>query len=137
MIKNLLKTGALCLVAAAATAAGASAASLAPRTVSLTQAPVVMRLSNDEFRIAFGIHAAQCAGMACRGVIHYRVDWKTEDGRQRSEIKQVDYVVSPRANRTIAVDRAYFDTAEGRHTTAVVAVHVDKITCTGASLTSL
>ncbi len=132
MSRNLIKIGALCLVAAATTAAAAAGTSPAPQAAALTQAPIIMRLSNDEFRIAFGIHAAQCAGRACRGVIHYRVDWRTESGRRRSELKQVDYVVSPRANRTIAVDRAYFDTAEGRHTTEVVAVHVERITCTGA-----
>ena len=137
MTKNLLRKSALCLAAVAATATGACAASLAASTVALTQAPVVMRLSNDEFRIAFGIHAAQCADKGCRGVIRYRVDWKTEDGERRSETKQVDYVVSPRASRTIAVDRAYFDTAEGRHTTDVVAVSVEKITCAGPSPTSL
>jgi hypothetical protein len=37
--------------------------------------------------------------------------------------------VSPNASRTIAVDRQYFDTAEGQHTTDVLKVSVDAITC--------
>jgi hypothetical protein len=37
--------------------------------------------------------------------------------------------VAPRTHRTIAVDRQYFDTAEGQHTTDVVKVSVDAITC--------
>jgi hypothetical protein len=37
--------------------------------------------------------------------------------------------VLPRASRAITVDRQYFDTAEGQHTTDVVKVSVDRITC--------
>ena len=33
-----------------------------------------------------------------------------------------------KTSRTIAVDRQYFDTAEGQHTTDVVKVRVDAIT---------
>jgi hypothetical protein len=62
-------------------------------------------------------------------MIRYRVDWMTADGTTRSEIKRVGYSVAPLARRTIAVDRQYFDTAEGRHTTDVVKVSVDAITC--------
>jgi hypothetical protein len=62
-------------------------------------------------------------------MIRYRVDWMTADGTTRSEIKRVGYSVAPLARRTIAVDRQYFDTAEGRHTTDVVKVSVDTITC--------
>jgi hypothetical protein len=61
-------------------------------------------------------------------LIRYRVDWKTADGTTRSETKHVSYTVSPLAPRTIAVDRQYFDTAEGQHTTDVVKVRVDSIT---------
>lgn len=107
--------------------------------VSLTQAPVVMRLSKDEFRIAFGLDAAHCAASSqgCSGTIRYRVDWKTEDGTRRSEIKQVAYTFVPQTGRSITVDRQYFDTAEGAHRTEVVRVSVAGITCsdgTGSDL---
>jgi hypothetical protein len=97
--------------------------------VSLTQSPLVMRLSKDEFRIAFGINGEHCSPKGCHGSIRYRVHWKTEDGVTRSEVKLVDYTVLAHAGRSIVVDRQYFDTAEGRHTTEVVAVSVDHITC--------
>lgn len=109
--------------------AAAGAAAPPQRAVSLTQEPLIMRLNKDEFRIAFGINGERCGANGCSGVIRYRVDWKTADGTARSEIKRVGYSVSPLAPRTIAVDRQYFDTAEGRHTTDVVKVRVDAITC--------
>jgi hypothetical protein len=111
------------------TLCAADVASAADRALSLTQEPLVMRLSKDEFRIAFGINAEQGANTGCNGVIHYRVDWKTEDGTTRSESKLVSYTVSPRASRAMTVDRQYFDTAEGQHTTEVVRVSVDSISC--------
>jgi hypothetical protein len=114
---------------AALPALGANAAAVSTRAVSLTQDPVVMRLSKDEFRIAFGLNAERCATGGCNGVIRYRVDWKTEDGTMRSEIKRVSYTAAPRANRAMTVDRQYFDTAEGAHKTDVVRVSVDMITC--------
>lgn len=121
------------LVAACAIPALTVAATNHPatRSVSLSQDPVVMRLSKDEFRIAFGIDAARYAtsDRGCAGVIRYRVDWKAEDGTARSEIKHVSYVVVPRSSRALTVDRQYFDTAEGAHTTNVVKVSVDMITC--------
>jgi hypothetical protein len=117
------------LVAILTMSASAGAAPPSQRSVSLTQDPLVMRLNKDEFRIAFGINAERCGANGCNGMIRYRVDWKTADGASRSEIKQVGYSVSPQARRTIAVDRQYFDTAEGRHTTDVVKVSVDAITC--------
>jgi hypothetical protein len=106
--------------------AGAAASE---RSVSLTQDPLIMRLSKDEFRIAFGINGERCGANGCSGMIRYRVDWQTADGTRRSETKHVNYSVSPLAPRTIAVDRQYFDTAEGQHTTDVVKVRVDAITC--------
>jgi hypothetical protein len=109
--------------------AAAGAAPRSEHSVSLTQDPLVMRLNKDEFRIAFGINGERCGQNGCRGMIHYRVDWKTADGATRSEIKHVSYTVSPRAPRTIAVDRQYFDTAEGQHTTDVVKVSIHAITC--------
>ena len=108
-------------------ATGISAA--AKRAVSLTQDPLVMRLSKDEFRIAFGIDANSSAPNGCNGVIRYRVDWKTEDGMTRSEVRLVNYTVLPHSSRALTVDRQYFDTAEGAHTTDVVRVSVDMITC--------
>jgi len=109
--------------------ASAAAASASERSVSLTQEPLVMRLNKDEFRIAFGLNAGRFASNGCDGVISYRVDWKTEDGTTRREAKQVNYTVLPGASRTITVDHQYFDTAEAAHTTDVVRVSVDKITC--------
>jgi hypothetical protein len=114
----------LCLVGIAVSATAASAP-----VVSLTQRPLVMRLSKDEFRIAFGIHGERCSANGCHGLIRYRVHWKTDDGVARSEVKRVDYTVFARSGRSIVVDRQYFDTAEGQHTTEIVAVNVDLITC--------
>ncbi len=113
-------------------AAGAGAAP-SKRSVSLTQDPLVMRLNKDEFRIVFGIDGGRCGAEGCSGLIRYRVDWKTADGTTRSEIRHVNYTVLPSAGRTIAVDRQYFDTAEGQHTTDVVKVSVDSITCSGTA----
>lgn len=109
--------------------AGASgtAAPASERAASLTQEPLVMRLGKDEFRIAFGIDAAPFGSNGGNGVIRYRVDWKTEDGTTRSEIKRVNFAVPPGANRTITVDHQYLDTAERKHTTEVVKVSVEEI----------
>jgi hypothetical protein len=112
-------------------ASGASSALSSEPEVSLTQAPLVMRVDKDEFRIAFGIDGQACGQNGCSGSIHYRVEWMTPQGAKRSELKQVGYTVSPLASRTIAVDRQYFDTAEGAHTTEVLKVSVDRITCRG------
>jgi hypothetical protein len=122
-----LKIVLLSLLAMVTLSAGAAPPS--ERSVSLTQDPFVMRLNKDEFRIAFGINGERCGDNGCNGIIRYRVEWKTADGTTRSEIKHVSYTVSPRAPRTIAVDRQYFDTAEGQHTTDVVKVSIDAITC--------
>jgi hypothetical protein len=107
----------------------ANAAPTAAQAVSLTENPLIMRLGKDEFRIAFGINAEQYAPNGCHGSIRYRISWKTSDGTIRSEIKRVSYTIAPRAGRTIAVDRQYFDTAEGEHTTDIVRVTVEAITC--------
>jgi hypothetical protein len=117
------------LMAMMTLSASAGAAPASKQSVSLTQDPLVMRLNKDEFRIAFGINGEQCGAKGCSGMIHYRVEWKTGDGATRSEIKHVSYSVPPRARRTIAVDRQYFDTAEGQHTTDVVKVSIAAITC--------
>jgi hypothetical protein len=124
-----MKKISLFLIAALTLSAGATAAPAPEPSVSLSQDPLVMRLSKDEFRIAFSINAERCASDGCNGVIHYRIDWKTEDGTTRTEIKSVNYTVPPHANRAMTVDRQYFDTAEGAHTTDVIQVRVDNITC--------
>jgi hypothetical protein len=95
--------------------------------VMLTGDPVVMRLSKDEFRIAFGIEGRSCK-QGCNGSVRYRVGWKASDGTARTERKEVHYTVSPGTARTIAVDRQYLDTAEGAHTVDIVNVKVDTIT---------
>jgi hypothetical protein len=128
MDTRLFKTT-LLLVIGLVTLGAAGISSAAKRAVTLTQDPLVMRLSKDEFRIAFGINADRGAPNGCNGVIRYRVDWKTEDGTTRSEVRLVNYTVSPHATRALTVDRQYFDTAEGQHTTDVLKVSVDRITC--------
>ncbi len=115
-----------------AVAAAAVAAPPAQRSISVTHEPLVMRLSKDEFRIAFGVNGEHCGANGGTGLIQYRVDWKTPDGTTRTERKHVSFTVSPLATRTIAVDRQYFDTAEGQHMTDVVKVHIDAITCVGS-----
>jgi|SRR5450432_1244946 hypothetical protein len=117
-------------IAAMMALSGVAGAGAPPgRSVSLTQDPLIMRLSKDEFRIAFGINGERCGANGCSGTIRYRVHWKAADGTLGSEIKRVSYTVSPLAPRTIAVDRQYFHTAEGRQTTDVVKVSIDAITC--------
>jgi hypothetical protein len=113
------------LLMSAALQAGPAAAA----AVSLTQDPLVMRMSKDEFRIVFGIDAAHCSASGCHGVIRYRVTWRAEDGATGSDVKQVAYAVAPHAPRSIVVDRQYFDTAEAQHTTEVIQVSIDRITC--------
>ncbi len=88
-----------------------------------------MRLSKDEFRIAFGIDVPGCAARGCTGHVHYRIAWRTEDGTLVEETKRVSYSVPPNYGRTMIVDRQYLDTAEGAHTTEVVRVTVKRITC--------
>ncbi len=124
-----MKLLALSLIALSAFSASAIGAPPAQRSVSLTQEPLIMRLNKDEFRIAFAINGERCGANGCSGMIQYRVDWKTPDGATRTERKHVNYTVSPLASRTIAVDRQYFDTAEGQHMTDVVKVRIDTITC--------
>jgi len=123
------------IVATAASIAMMPALSLGDSIISahapsLAQDPVVMRLSKDEFRIVFGINATACghSERGCNGTIRYRVDWKTEDGLTRSETKRVAYAVAPHSARGVAVDRQYFDTAEGAHNTEVIKVSVTGIT---------
>ena len=135
MHSQLSRIASLSFIALVTFGAGARVAPAAEHSVSLTQQPLVMRLSKDEFRIAFGINAERGAPFGCNGVIRYRVDWKADDGTARSESRRVSYTVVPHASRTITVDRQYFDTSEGMHTTDIVKVRVDSISCidSGAS----
>lgn len=135
MTTYLTRTLAVAASLAALPALSANAAAVSTRAVSLTQDPVVMRLSKDEFRIAFGINANSSAPNGCNGVIRYRVDWKTDNGMTRSEVRLVNYTVLPHASRALTVDRQYFDTAEGQHTTEVLKVNVDRITCLNSGTT--
>jgi hypothetical protein len=98
-------------------------------SVSLTQDPLVMRLGKDEFRIAFGLDAATCRDGGCSGSIGYTATWATEDGVRSSEHRTVAFDIPGNAQRSLSVDRSYFDTAEAMHTTRVVSVDVDRISC--------
>ncbi|HEY0180029.1 MAG TPA: hypothetical protein VGC30_10415 [Dokdonella sp.] len=109
--------------------AAAQAAEPATCAAAVTHDPVVMRLGKDEFRIAFGVGGERCASEGCDGVIRYHASWKTEDGASRSDTKLLSYSVPRGASRTVAVDRHYFDTAEGKHTTDIVQVNVDDVSC--------
>jgi hypothetical protein len=120
-------------VAALIACAGLHASVAAPGngTLSLGADPLVMRLSKDEFRIAFAVNGTSCMPAGCSGSIHYRVHWTASDGTSRWEVKAVSYTVSPNASRTIAVDRQYLDTAEGAHTIDAVDVSVHHISVDG------
>jgi hypothetical protein len=135
MISTLM-IGAMVAAAGAQAASGATAEPSAKRTVTVVGAPLVIRLNSDEFRIAFGVDGKGCMPSGCSGSIHYRVHWTAADGTSRSDVRRVAYKISPHSGRTIAVDRQYLDTAEGAHTTEVLGVRVDKITCKDDALTS-
>jgi len=111
----------------------------APATcgVSLTQDPLVMRLGKDEFRIAFGLDAATCRDSGCSGSISYNATWQTDDGQQSTERKTVAFDIPAGAERSLSVDRHYFDTAEAQHTTQIVGVAVDQISCDSGDRSSL
>jgi hypothetical protein len=118
---------------AVVTLGGVGAASAASScSVSLTNDPVVMRINKDEFRIVFGVEGDKCPASGCAGTIAYTAAWKTEDGLTSTDVKHVNYKVPNGATRSIAVDRHYFDTAEGQHTTDIVHVNVDKVSCSDA-----
>ena len=98
-------------------------------SVSLTQDPLVMRLGKDEFRIAFGLDGAACQGSGCNGTISYDTTWQDENGNRTTERHSVSYAIPNGAQRSLSVDRNYFDDGEAQHTTDVVSVSVDKISC--------
>ena len=106
-------------------------------SVKLTQDPLVMRMGKDEFRIAFGLDAGSCKGTGCTGSIRYNTTWETEDGVRSTEQRTVSFDIPDGAERSLSVDRSYFDTAEAKHTTNVVGVDVSQISCDGAPQTGL
>jgi hypothetical protein len=116
-------------MALAATPFASAFAETGTCSVSLTQDPLVMRVGKDEFRIAFGLDGASCKDSGCSGVIKYNTTWETEDGTRNTEQKSVSFNIPNGAERSISVDRHYFDTAEAQHTTQVVSVNVDQISC--------
>lgn len=97
--------------------------------VTLTQDPLVMRIGKDEFRIAFGLDAATCREAGCSGLIKYKATWQAEDGTRNSEQKSVGFSIPSGAERSLTVDRSYFDNGEAQHTTEVVNVDVAEISC--------
>ena len=106
-------------------------------SVNLTQDPLVMRVGKDEFRIAFGLDAASCKDSGCSGSISYDTTWETEDGQRNTERKTVAFNIPDGAERSLSVDRSYFDTAEAKHTTKVVKVDVSQISCDAGAQTGL
>jgi hypothetical protein len=106
-------------------------------SVSLTQDPLVMRIGKDEFRIAFGLDAAACRESGCSGSIRYNATWATDDGQQSTEQKTVAFDIPAGAERSLSVDRHYFDTAEAQHTTNIVGVDVQQIRCDSSERSSL
>lgn len=97
--------------------------------VALTQDPLVMRIGKDEFRIAFGLDAATCKEAGCSGLIKYKATWQAEDGTRNSEQKAVGFRIPSGAERSLTVDRSYFDNGEAQHTTEVVGIDVAEISC--------
>jgi hypothetical protein len=112
-----------------ALAVGNAAAAEASCAVNVTDEPVVIRMDKDEFRIAFGVAGDACEKGGCAGVIRYHAAWRTEDGTESTDDKVLSYEIPSGAKRSIAVDRHYFDTSEGRHTTDLVGVKIDDVSC--------
>ncbi|MEP6484816.1 MAG: hypothetical protein ABJB01_10225 [Rudaea sp.] len=98
-------------------------------SVSMAQDPVVMRLGKDEFRIVFGLNSERCGARGCNGTISYSTEWTTEDGMARNEHKTLTYAVPDDAKRSLVVDRHYFDTSEGKHTTDIAHIRVEDVSC--------
>jgi len=105
-------------------------------SVAINNDPVVIRMNKDEFRIAFGVTGEQCRETGCSGVIRYKAEWRTEDGAEAVDSKLLSYDIPSGSQHSIAVDRHYFDTSEGRHTTDVVKVSVDDVSCARPRLTA-
>jgi hypothetical protein len=97
--------------------------------VNLTQDPLVMRIGKDEFRIAFGLDGSSCHDVGCSGVITYYATWETDEGMRNTERKSVSFEIPNDAQRSLTVDRSYFDTREAQHTTRITGVDVAGISC--------
>lgn len=115
---------------------GGALAAPAACSVAVDNDPVVIRMNKDEFRIAFGVTGEQCREAGCSGAIRYHAAWRTEDGAEATDSKLLRYEIPSGANRSIAVDRHYFDTSEGKHTTDVVDVRVEDVSCVPSRLTA-
>jgi len=120
------------LLALAVLPLGSAFAAPATCGVSLTQQPLVLRIGKDEFRIAFGLDAASCHESGCSGSIRYDATWQTDGGQRSTERKTVAFDIPAGAERSLSVDRHYFDTAEAQHTTQIVGVAVEQISCDSA-----
>ena len=104
--------------------------------VTVAKDPVIIRMDKDEFRIAFGVSGERCQESGCSGVIRYKAAWRTENGEQSVDTKLLSYDIPNGASNSIAVDRHYFDTSEGKHTTDLVQVTVDDVSCARSRLTA-
>jgi len=104
--------------------------------VTVAKNPVIIRMDKDEFRIAFGVSGERCQESGCSGVIRYKAAWRTENGEQSVDTKLLSYDIPNGASQSIAVDRHYFDTSEGKHTTDLVQVTVDDVSCARSRLTA-
>jgi len=118
-----------------ALAAGNALAAPAACSVNINNDPLIMRMSKDEFRIAFGVSGDQCPDGGCAGAIAYEATWRTEDGAEAVDRKMLSYSIPSGAKHSIAVDRHYFDTGEGKHTTELVRVSVSDVSCAQPRLT--
>ena len=113
-----------------------AAAPAASCAVKVTQDPVIIRMAKDEFRIAFGVSGEACRESGCAGVIRYKAAWRTENGAESTDTKLLSYDIPNGANQSIAVDRHYFDTSEGKQKTELVQVTVDDVSCARSRLTA-
>ena len=104
--------------------------------VTVAKDPVIIRMDKDEFRIAFGVSGERCQESGCSGVIRYKAAWRTENGEQSVDTKLLSYDIPNGASQSIAVDRHYFDTSEGKHRTDLVQVTVDDVSCARSRLTA-
>ena len=101
--------------------------------VSVTGDPVIIRMGKDEFRIAFGVTGDACEAGGCAGAIRYQAAWRADDGSDGVDRQELHYDIPRGAHRTVAVDRNYFDSREGGHTTDIVEVAIDDVSCALAS----
>ena len=126
----------IAILTTALAAGNAFAAAPPVCSVDVGSEPVVIRMSKDEFRIAFGVAGDKCHDGGCAGVIRYDATWRTEDGTVNVDRKTLSYDIPSGVNQSIAVDRHYFDLGEGRHTTDLVRVAITDISCAQPRLTA-